>query len=320
MVIDLLIEKILQLKNPSVVGLDPRAEFLPLDLEDAAIERYGKTPRAMSWAFFEFNKAIIDAIFDIVPAVKPQIGMYEQFGPEGISSYIQTIKYAKSKGLIVIGDIKRGDIASTAQDYSNGHIGEVCVFGEKTSIFDEDFITINPYLGADSIIPFLENCDEYGRGLFVLAKTSNKGSGDLQDLLVDGRPIYEIMGANIARWGEGLIGKYGYSSVGAVVGATYPSQIEALRKIAPNTFFLVPGYGAQGGKAEDLATCFDSRGMGGIVNSSRGIIAAYQNEKYSHLNYAQAARAAALDMRDDLAKYINFADIDVNPDSEEDVL
>ena len=306
MIIDKLIEKILELKNPTAVGLDPRADYLPPEIIEEATSRYQKTLRAISWAFLEFNKKIIDEIHDIVPAVKPQIAMYEQFGADGIGAYIETVRYAKEKGLVVIGDIKRGDIASTAEDYSNGHIGLVDVFGEMTRVFDEDFVTISPYLGADSITPFLANCKEHDRGLFVLAKTSNKGSADLQNLIVGQQHIYEIMGEYISKWGEGLIGKYGYSSIGAVVGATHPAEAEKLRKVAPHTFFLIPGYGAQGGRASDLAICFDDQGLGGIVNSSRGIIAAHQNKKYAGHTFAKAARAAALDMKEDLGRHISF--------------
>ena len=306
MIIDVLIKKILELKNPTVVGLDPRTDYIPTELTEEAINRYGKTLAGISWAFLQFNKKIIDEIYDIVPAVKPQIAMYEQFGAAGIQAYIETISYAKEKGLIVIGDIKRGDIASTAEDYSNGHIGQVNVFGESMPVFNEDFITISPYLGSDSITPFLKNCAEYNRGLFVLAKTSNPGSADLQNLLVDSRPIYDIMGEYISKWGKEFIGNYGYSSIGAVVGATHLSEAAVLRKTAPHTFFLIPGYGTQGGRAEDLAVCFDNCGLGGIVNSSRGIIAAWQNKKYRGLDFAKAARAAALDMKEDLGRHIVY--------------
>jgi orotidine-5'-phosphate decarboxylase len=240
--------------------------------------------------------------------------MYEQYGAEGIAAYIETVRHAKSKGLIVIGDIKRGDIASTADAYSDGHIGEVGIDGNMFDVFGTDFITINPYLGYDAVEPFLDNCKKYDRGLFVLVKTSNKRSGDIQDLVVGDKTVYETVGGFVADWGKEYIGKYGYSSVCAVVGATHPEQAERLREIMPNTFFLIPGYGAQGGTAEDLAVCFDGKGLGGIVNSSRGITAAYKTEKYSgfsEVNHAKAARQAALDMREDLLRVVHGKTIKV---------
>lgn len=307
MIIDKLIEKIKETNNPTVVGLDPRLSYVPKHIVNKCYEKFGKTPKAIAEAFFMFNKEIIDATYDLIPAVKPQVAMYEMFGPEGMDCYIRTIQYAKSKGLIIIGDIKRSDIASTAEAYSDGHIGRVDIDGEKLEIYYEDFITLNPYLGIDSIEPYFGNCKEYERGMFVLVKTSNPNSGELQDLDVNGMKLYEKVGELTEKWGEDFRGKYGYSSVGAVVGATHPSQAENLRKLMPHTFFLVPGYGAQGGKAEDLAVCFDENGLGAIINSSRGIIAAYKNDKYkdmfSEKDFAKASRQAVIDMRDDLNKY-----------------
>lgn len=306
MIIDKLIDRIIETKNPSVVGLDPRLSYIPEFITEDAFNKYGHTPRAVAESFFLFNKYIIDEIYQIVPAVKPQIAMYELYGAEGIDAYIRTVEYAKSKGLIVIGDIKRSDIASTAGAYSDGHIGRVKIGEQTFEIFKEDFITLNPYLGSDSVEPFLKNCSDYDKGLFMLIKTSNAGSGEIQDLLTDGRPVYEAVGELVSKWGEKLIGKHGFSSVGGVVGATYPSQAKDLRQKLEHTFFLVPGYGAQGGTADDLAVCFNSDGLGAIVNSSRGIIAAHLSDKYkeefSGEKFAGAARLAAEDMRKDLSR------------------
>lgn len=308
MIIDKLIEKIKVTENPTVVGLDPRLSYVPKHIQKQCFEEFGKTPKAVAEAFFLFNKELIDATFDLIPAVKPQVAMYEMLGAEGIDSYIRTIKYAKEKDLVIIGDVKRGDIASTAEAYSDGHIGRIDVEGNKFEIYHEDFITLNPYLGWDSIEPYMANCKDYEKGMFVLVKTSNPNSGQLQDLDVGGKTLYQHVGTLTNEWGKDLIGKYGYSSVGAVVGATHPEQARKLREIMPNTFFLVPGYGAQGGTAEDLSVCFDKDGLGAIVNSSRGIIAAHQKieykEKYSEQEFALAARHAVLDMKADLRRCV----------------
>ena len=302
--IDLLIEKIEKTENPTVVGLDPRLEYIPVHLKKDAFDLYGKTPKAVARVFLDFNKAIIDAVWDIVPAVKPQIAMYEQYGVEGIQAYIDTINYAKSKNLIVIGDIKRSDITSTAESYSHGHIGRVSIEDKEYTIFNQDFITLNPYLGYDSIEPYIKDCKKYNRGLFILVKTSNSNSGQIQDLDIGGEKIYERVGKLVSEWGQDLIGERGYSSICAVVGATHPEQGAKLRGLMPHTFFLVPGYGAQGASALDLKGCFDKNGLGAIVNSSRGIIAAYKNEKYknsfSEKEFAFAARKASLDMKADI--------------------
>ena len=304
MIIDQLIIKIKETNNATVVGLDPRLSYVPNHIKHAAYEKYGKTPKGAAEAFWLFNKEIIDATYDIIPAVKPQVAMYEELGVEGMACYIKTIEYAKEKGMVVIGDIKRSDISSTAEAYSNGHIGRVSIEDEKFEVYKEDFITLNPYLGIDSIKPYLGDCKDYERGLFILVKTSNPNSGQLQDLDVGGMTLYEKIGWLTEEWGEGLRGEHGYSSVGAVVGATHPTQAAKLRQIMPHTFFLVPGYGAQGGTAQDLSVCFDENGLGAIINSSRGIIAAYKNDKYkdkfSEKEFAQAARQAAIDMREDL--------------------
>lgn len=308
MIIDKLIEKIKATGNPTVVGLDPRLDYVPAFVKERAYAKYGKTLKGAAKAMLAYNKMIIDEIYDLVPAVKPQIAMYERYGVSGLKCYVKTIEYAKKRGLVVIGDIKRSDIASTAEAYSDGHIGRAFVEGIGYEVFKEDFITLNPYLGSDSITPFLKDCSEYEKGLFVLAKTSNPNSGEIQDLIVDGAPLYEKVGKLISKWGEELIGVNGFSEVGAVVGATHPEQAKRLREIMPNTFFLVPGYGAQGGKAEDLAVCFNNDGLGAVVNSSRGIIAAYMKEPYkgsfSEEQFAKASRQAVIDMKNDLRRCI----------------
>lgn len=310
MIIDKLIDKILNLGNPTVVGLDPRLSYIPEFIMDEALKEHGPTTAAAAQAIFRFNQMIVDSIHDIIPAVKPQIAMYEQFGADGIKAYTDTISYCKQKGLIVIGDIKRGDIASTAEAYSDGHIGKVEIGEKKVTSFKEDFITLNPYMGTDSIEPFLSNCEKYEKGLFVLVKTSNPSSSDFQDLKVDGtdKTLYEVVGDKVSKWGKNLIGSHGFSEVGAVVGATFAEQAESLRKRMPHTFFLVPGYGAQGAKAKELAGCFNEKGIGAIVNSSRGIIAAHQmgayKGKYSDQEFYKACREATIDMREDLKKAV----------------
>lgn len=308
--IDTLIEKIKKLNNPTVVGLDPRLNFIPDFIKEEAYDLYGKTPEGAAKAFLEFNKIIIEAVHDLIPAVKPQVAMYEQYGVAGIKAYIDTISYAKEKGLVIIGDIKRSDIASTAEAYSNGHIGRVEIEEACVEIYKEDFITLNPYLGYDSIEPYLNNCINYDKGLFVLVKTSNPNSGEIQDITVgnNGEKLYEYMGKTVSKWGEALIGEEGYSRIGAVVGATHSEQGKKLRAIMPKTFFLVPGYGAQGGAAEDLAGCFNKDGIGAIVNSSRGIIAAYKSQAYKNdftdKEFGQAARQAVIDMKKDITRVL----------------
>ena len=304
--IDRLIDKIIDKQNPSVVGLDPRLEMVPQFMREEYFNEYGKTPKAVGEMFFAFNKEIIDNVYDIVPAVKPQIAMYEKYGHEGVQCYIKTNEYAKSKGLIVIGDIKRGDITSTAEAYAEGHIGEVKIEDQCYNIYSQDAITLSPYLGSDSIEPYIKHCKKYDKGLFILVKTSNPNSGEIQDLETGEGKLYEKVGKLVDKWGKTLIGKHGYSRIGAVVGATHPKQAENLRKIMPDTYFLVPGYGAQGAKAEDLKGCFNKDGLGAIINSSRGIIAAYLKEsnrkKFSEKDFALAAREAAIYMKDDLQK------------------
>ena len=297
-----LISKIQQTKAPIVVGLDPMLKYIPEHIQKKAFAEYGETLEGAAEAVWQFNKAIVDATYDLIPAVKPQIAMYEQFGIEGMKAYERTVSYCQEKGLVVIGDIKRGDIGSTSEAYAVGHLGKVQVGSKTYSGFHEDFATINPYMGSDSVLPFVKVCKEEKKGLFILVKTSNPSSGELQDKLVDGRPVYELMGEYVAKWGEEHMGEQ-YSYIGAVVGATYPEMGKVLRKIMPNSFILVPGYGAQGGKGKDLVHFFNDDGLGAVVNSSRGIIAAYTQEAYAKFgaeNFADASRQAVLDMTADI--------------------
>ena len=299
--IDNLIDKIKEKNNPTVIGLDPRYEMIP----KCITQKYAPTLEGASKAIIEFNKRLIDATYDIIPAVKPQIAFYEMLEIEGIKAFKETCEYAKQKGMLVIADIKRGDIGSTAEGYSNAFLGKTKIGSKEERIFDVEFVTLNPYMGIDSIKPFIEDCKKYNKGIFVLIKTSNPSSGDIQDVKMEnGEELYTKVAKLVENWGEELRGEYGYSSVGGVVGATYPEQIESLRKIAPHTFFLIPGYGAQGGKANDIAKAFDSNGIGGIVNSSRGLMCAYKSElwkeKYSEDEFEKATRTEALRMKGDL--------------------
>lgn len=300
--INKLCKNIVDKNAPIVVGLDPMLDYVPQEIKERAFEEYGETLEGAGEAIWQFNKAIVDATADLIPAVKPQIAMYEQFGIPGMIAFKKTVDYCKEKDLVVIGDIKRGDIGSTSAAYAVGHVGHVQVGSKSYAGFDEDFVTVNPYLGSDGIKPFIDVCKEENKGIFVLVKTSNPSSGEFQDQLVDGRPLYELVGKKVAEWGEMHMGD-AYSYVGCVVGATYPEMGKVLRKIMPKTFILVPGYGAQGGKAEDLVPYFNEDGLGAIINSSRGIIAAYKQEKYSKFgsaNFADASRQAVLDMREDI--------------------
>ncbi len=300
--IDQLIKKIQETEAPIVVGLDPMLDYVPERLKREAFAKFGETLEGAGEAIWEFNRGIIDQIWDVVPAVKPQIAMYEQFGIPGLEAFQKTAAYAKEKGLLVIGDIKRGDIGSTSLAYAVGHLGKVKVGNREYAPFTEDFVTVNPYLGSDGIHPFLDVCKAEKKGIFVLVKTSNPSSGEFQDRQIEGRPLYEWVGEQVSRWGEELMGE-SYSYVGAVVGATYPEIGKSLRKLMPNTFILVPGYGAQGGSGKDLKAFFNEDGLGAIVNSSRGIIAAYRQAPYASFGeegYAGAARQAALDMKADL--------------------
>lgn len=302
--INQLIAKIEKNSAPIVVGLDPMLKFIPEQICKKAFSEKGENLQGIAEAIWQYNKGIVDAIYDLVPAVKPQIAMYEQFGIEGMIAFKKTVDYCKEKGLIVIGDVKRGDIGSTSEAYATGHLGKVSIGGKEFRGFDEDFITVNPYLGSDGILPFIDVCKEEEKGLFILVKTSNPSSGEFQDQLIEGKPLYELVGKKVAEWGELHMGN-SYSYIGAVVGATYPEMGKILRKLMPKTYILVPGYGAQGGKAEDLVHYFNKDGLGAIVNSSRGIIAAYQQkgyEKFGPEGYADAAREAVVNMREDLKK------------------
>ena len=301
--INKLISNIRKTNAPIVVGLDPMLNYIPEHIQKKAFAEFGETLEGAAEAIWQYNKGIVDATYDLIPAVKPQIAMYEQFGIPGLIAYKKTVDYCKSKDLVVIGDIKRGDIGSTSAAYAVGHLGQVQVGSKKYAGFDEDFATVNPYLGSDGVKPFMDICKEEKKGIFVLVKTSNPSSGEFQDRVIDGRPLYELVGEKVAQWGDELMGD-GYSYVGAVVGATYPEMGKVLRKIMPKTFILVPGYGAQGGKGADLVHFFNEDGLGAIVNSSRGIIAAYKQEKYKEFgaeNYADASRAAVKDMIADIS-------------------
>ena len=300
--INKLVDKIKKQNAPVVVGLDPMMKFIPEHLKKAAFAEYGETLEGAAEAIWQFNKAIVDNIYDIVPAVKPQVAMYEQFGIEGMKVFQKTVDYCKSKDMVVIGDVKRGDIGSTSEAYAVAHLGKVQVGSKKLSAFNEDFATVNPYLGSDGIDPFVKVCKEEKKGIFVLVKTSNPSSGEFQDKEVDGKPLYELVGEMVAKWGEDCMGD-DYSYVGCVVGATYPEMGKVLRKLMPKTYILVPGYGAQGGTAKDLKPYFNEDGLGAIVNSSRGIIAAYRQEAYSKFgeeNFADASREAVINMKNDI--------------------
>ncbi|MDO4345435.1 MAG: orotidine-5'-phosphate decarboxylase [Eubacteriales bacterium] len=297
-----LISNIKKTGAPIVVGLDPMLGYIPEHVKKQAFDRYGETLEGAAEAVWQFNKEIVDATCDLIPAVKPQIAMYEQFGLEGIRVFQKTVDYCHEKGLVVIGDVKRGDIGSTSAAYAAAHLGKVQVGSAVCTPFGEDFATVNPYLGSDGINPFIDVCSKENKGIFILVKTSNPSSGEFQDRLIDGRPLYELVGEKVAEWGEQCMDGE-YSNVGAVVGATYPEMGKALRKIMPKAYILVPGYGAQGGKGADLVHFFNEDGLGAIVNSSRGIIAAYRQEsyaKYGPKHFGEASRAAVEDMVKDI--------------------
>ncbi|WP_301956281.1 orotidine-5'-phosphate decarboxylase [uncultured Eubacterium sp.] len=300
--INKLVDKIKKTNAPVVVGLDPMLSYVPEHIQKKAFDEFGETLEGAAEAIWQYNKGIIDTTYDLIPAVKPQIAMYEQFGVPGLQAFKKTVDYAKEKDLVVIGDVKRGDIGSTSAAYAVGHLGKVQVGSNKYSLFDEDFATVNPYLGTDGIKPFVDVCKEENKGLFILVKTSNPSSGEFQDRLIDGRPLYEWVGEQVAKWGEDHMGN-DYSYIGAVVGATYPEMGKVLRKVMPKSYILVPGYGAQGGTAEGLKPYFNEDGLGAIVNSSRGIICAYKQDKYAKFgaeNYADASRQAVIDMIEDI--------------------
>lgn len=295
--IDILIDKIKEKNNPTVAGLDPKADYIPEEIKKSAFERFGETFEGISEAIFEFNKILIDSLYDIVPAVKPQAAYYEMYGIPGIECMHKTIEYAKSAGMYVILDAKRGDIGTTSEAYATAYLGKTKIGEKSISAYDADCMTVNPYLGTDGVMPFVNECTENKKGIFVLVKTSNKSSGELQDLKSGGKYIYEHMAELVKKWGSDLVGTNGYSSVGAVVGATYPEQAASLREQMPRTYFLVPGYGAQGGGAKDVAPCFNKDGLGAIVNASRSIMCAYMKNGGT---VGEAARAEAIRMREDI--------------------
>ena len=304
MSLDRLIEKIEQTQNPSVAGLDPKLDYVPEFIKARCFDKYGETLKGAAKALLEFNKGLIDALYDIVPAIKPQAAYYEMYGPAGVKTLYKTQEYARSKGMYVITDGKRNDIGTTMEAYAAAHLGKVKVGSVEFEPFLGDALTVNGYLGSDGIKPLLNICRANNKGIFVLAKTSNPSSGELQDRKIDGMPVYEVMGKMCEEWGKELPGVYGYSGVGAVVGATYPEQISYLRKALPTTFFLIPGYGAQGASAKDIAAAFDENGLGGIVNSSRGIMCAYQKQGVPEQEYAEAARREAIRMRDEIMGFV----------------
>ena len=300
--INKLTEKIKKTHAPICVGLDPMLSYVPKQVQETAFKEYGETLEGAAEAIWQFNKAIIDATYDLIPAVKPQIAMYEQFGIPGLVAFKKTVDYCKEKDLVVIGEIKRGDIGSTSSAYAVGHLGKVQVGTKEYAGFDEDFATVNPYLGSDGVNPFIDICKKEKKGLFILVKTSNPSSGEFQDQLINGRPLYELVGEKVAQWGADCMGDE-YSYIGAVVGATYPEMGKVLRKIMPKSYILVPGYGAQGGKGKDLVHFFNEDGLGAVVNSSRGIIAAYKQEQYAEFgeaNFADASRKAVETMVADI--------------------
>lgn len=301
-----LIDRILKTKAPVCVGLDPMLSYIPDHVTKKAYQEFGETLEGAAEAIWQFNKEIVDHVYDLIPSVKPQIAMYEQFGIEGLKVYDKTVKYCQEKGLFVIGDAKRGDIGSTSAAYAAAHLGKVKIGSNTLSAFHTDFLTVNPYLGTDGIAPFVDVCKEEDKGLFILVKTSNPSSGEFQDRLIDGAPLYEHVAKKVVEWGADCMDGT-YSNVGAVVGATYPEMSALLRKQMPNTYFLVPGYGAQGGTAEDLKPCFHADGLGAIVNSSRGIIAAYKKDTYKKFgpeHYGEASRQAVIDMVADINRVL----------------
>ena len=305
MAFDRLIDKIAEMQNPTVAGLDPKLDYVPEFIKEECFAKYGKTLEGAAAALFEFNKALIDALYEVVPAIKPQAAYYEMYGWQGVKALADTIAYAKSKGMFVITDGKRNDIGTTMEAYAAAHLGSTTVAGEEVEAFGADALTVNGYLGTDGIKPLVNICKSGDKGIFVLVKTSNPSSGELQDKkLDDGTTVYEQMGKMCEEWGTELEGKYGYSGVGAVVGATYPEQAKVLRKLMPKSYFLVPGYGAQGGGAEGVKPCFNEDGLGAIVNSSRGIMCAYKKGDWREEQFAEAARAEAIRMKNDLTSVL----------------
>ena len=305
MAFDRLIDKMIEKQNPTVAGLDPKLDYVPASVKEACFAQYGKTLEGAAEALLRFNKAIIDQIYDIVPAIKPQAAYYEMYGWQGVRALAETIAYAQEKGMFVITDGKRNDIGTTMEAYAAAHLGSTDVAGEQLDAFGADALTVNGYLGSDGIRPLMDICRKKDKGIFVLVKTSNPSSGELQDLLLEnGATVYEQMGRMCEQWGESLVGRYGYSGVGAVVGATYPEQLKEMREKAPHTFFLVPGYGAQGGGAQDAKNAFDKNGLGAIINSSRGIMCAWKKQGLTEDDFAVAARNEALRMKADILSVI----------------
>ena len=301
MSLDRMIENIVKMQNPTVAGLDPKLSFIPSYIKEEAFAKYGKTLEGAAAALLEYNKGLIDELCDIVPAVKPQAAYYEMYGWQGVKTLVETIAYAKSKGMFVITDGKRNDIGTTMEAYATAYLGTTDVEGEAVNAFGGDALTVNGYLGSDGIKPIVKVANEMDGGIFVLVKTSNPSSGELQDMVLENdKTVYNTMGDMCEKWGEDLMGKYGYSGVGAVVGATYPKMLGEMREKLPRTFFLVPGYGAQGGGADDVAPGFDANGLGAIINSSRGIMCAWQKEGCDEKDYAKAARREAIRMRDEI--------------------
>ncbi len=302
---DRLIRKIVETGNPTVVGLDPKLDYVPNFIKEKAFAEKGATLEGAAEALWQFNKAIIDAVYDIVPAIKPQAAYYEMYGWQGVQTLYKTVKYAQEKGMFVMVDGKRNDIGATMEAYTNAYLGSTTVDGQVFEGFGADALTVNGYLGTDGIAPLTAVCKEKDKGIFVLVKTSNKSSGELQDRkLDDGKSVYETMGDMCENWGADTIGEYGYSAVGAVVGATYPEQLAEMRAKLPHTFFLVPGYGAQGGGAEGVAKAFDDKGLGAIVNSSRAVMCAYQKENCDETDFAGAARRECIRMREDITGFV----------------
>ena len=297
MSINKLVKNIIEKKSPIVVGLDPRIEQIPEEVKNKYFEKYGNTLEAVKYSFIEFNRGIIDAVEELVPAVKPQIAFYEKYGIEGLIAYKDACDYAKEKGLHVIADIKRGDIGSTSKAYSDAHIGRTDINGEKVEAFLSDSVTVNPYLGDDCLKEFVDNIETYDKGMWVLVKTSNKSSEQLQNLVVENETIYKRVGDLVNAWSEKTVQTCGYSPIGAVVGATFPQEADLLRKVMPKSYFLVPGYGAQGASGKDIVNCFNEDGLGAIVNSSRGIIFAYLKK---NMDYKAAAKEAVIEMREDI--------------------
>ena len=301
---DKLQEAIIAKKNPTVAGLDPKPEYVPAHILKACYAQYGETLQGAAEAIYQFNCGLMDALCDIVPAVKPQSAYYERLGWRGMEVMERTIRYAHEKGLYVIADIKRGDIGSTAEAYSDGWLGTTKVGEQECPVFEADCVTLNGYMGADSVNPFLNTCKAKDKSVFILVKTSNPGSGELQNVSAgEGDTVYGLMADLIEKWGAGTEGKYGYTMAGAVAGATHPEELQKIRARMPHTFLLVPGYGAQGGTAEDVQYAFQKDGHGAIVNASRSIMCAWKKTGKDGADYQEAARNAAIAMRDDIARF-----------------